>query len=153
MIRCRESKDAKRKRMEGGGCKVLSEDLDRILIQWIFTMRRRGLRVSRKMIRVKAQEVFAEVEDTTRAVFKASRGWLDRFMKRNGLSVRRRTTVAQKTPEMMTEKMVSFIRYMERARAKTKVEPSEVYAMDETAVWFDMLSQSTVEKQALRVCQ
>jgi hypothetical protein len=56
------------------------------------------------MIRGKAKEVFGEVEDAGRAVFKASRGWLDRFMARNGLSVRRRTTVAQKTPDMMTEK-------------------------------------------------
>ena len=65
--------------------KVISEDLDRTLIQWVFTMRRRGLRVSRKMIRRKAEEVFREVEDVTKATFKASRGWLDRFMARGNL--------------------------------------------------------------------
>ena len=31
--------------------------------------------------------------------FKASRGWLTRFMKRNGLSLRRKTSVAQQDPK------------------------------------------------------
>jgi hypothetical protein len=153
MIKCGNNTDSKRKRLEGGGCKVTSEDMDRTLIQWVFTMRHRGLRVSRKMMRVKASELFREVEDASKATFKASRGWLDKFMKRANLSVRRRTTVAQKTPDMMTEKMVSFIRFMERARERTQAQPADIYAMDETAVWFDMMAETTVnEKGAKSVC-
>jgi hypothetical protein len=118
-----DNKDAKRKRMEGAGRKVISEDLDRSLIQWVFSMRRRSLRVSRKMIRRKATEMFGDVQDATRATFKASRGWLEKFMKRSNLSLRRRTTAAQKTPDMMVDKIVSFIRFMERARERIKAKP------------------------------
>ena len=60
-----DNQDSKRKCMEGAGCKVISEDLERTIIQWIFTMRRRNLRVSHKMILQKATEVFGDVEYAT----------------------------------------------------------------------------------------
>jgi Tc5 transposase DNA-binding domain/DDE superfamily endonuclease len=149
MSKCHEG-DASRKRLTGAGGKVISEDLDRNLVQWIFMSRRNGLRVGRKMIRLKAEEVFKEVEDSSKATFKASRGWLCRFMTRNGLSVRRRTTAAQKTPDKYVEKMVSFVRFMEKTRVRLSVQPGDIYAMDETAVWFDMLSNTTVDFKGAR---
>jgi hypothetical protein len=60
MSKCHEG-DASRKRLTGAGGKVISEDLDRNLVQWIFMSRRNGLRVSRKMIRLKAEEVFKKL--------------------------------------------------------------------------------------------
>jgi len=42
--------------MEGGGSKRVSEDMERLLIQWIFNMRGRQLRVSRKMVRKRVAE-------------------------------------------------------------------------------------------------
>ena len=41
--------------------------------------------------------------------FKASRGWLENFMHRNNLSLRRKTTVAPKDPEKLIAKLVSYI--------------------------------------------
>ena len=41
--------------------------------------------------------------------FKASRGWLSKFMKRNGLSLRRKTSVAQQDPERMIAKLVHVV--------------------------------------------
>jgi len=98
------TQDERRKRSEGGGRKMTSEEMERDLVQWIFTMRGRNLRVSRKMIRRKASEVTSDCEDATRSIFKASRGWLDKFLQRNELSVKRRTTIAQKEPEKLIEK-------------------------------------------------
>ena len=108
-------------------------------------MRRNNLRVSRKMRLREVKEVFENVEDATSSVFKASRGWLENFRKSSSLSVGRRTTVAQKSPNMMLEKMVSFIRFMERTRERKKAQPLEIYAVDETAVWLDMLRETTVD--------
>jgi len=96
------------------------------------------------MIRRKASEVTSDCEDATRSIFKASRGWLDKFLQRNELSVKRRTTIAQKEPEKLIEKMVSFILFMEHARKKINASPGDIYAMDETAVWFDMVGEATV---------
>ena len=123
---------------------MTSEEIERNLVQWIFTMRGRNLMVSRKMIRRRASELFSECEDNTRTNFKVSRGWLDKFMKRNELAVRRRKTLAQKEPEKLIEKMMSFILFMQRARKNSNAGPAEIYAMDETAVWFDMVGASTV---------
>ena len=44
--------------------------------------------------------------------FKASRGWLTRFLNRNGLGFRRKTTVAQWLPGDYEEKVVNFHRYV-----------------------------------------
>lgn len=65
-------------------------------------------------------------------------------MKRNELSLRRLTTIAQKDPEKLVQKMVSFVLFMDRARNSINASPAEIYAMDETAVWFDMIGESTV---------
>jgi hypothetical protein len=113
-------------------------------------MRGRNLRVSRKMILRKASEIFPDCEDATRSEFKASRGWLDKFMKRNDLAVRRRTTIAQKDPDKLIEKMVSFILFMERHRKKINASPADIFAMDETAVWFDMVGESTVNTKGAK---
>lgn len=144
------TKDERRKRMEGGGKSMTSEEMERNLVQWIFTMRGRNLRVSRKMILRKASEIFPDCEDATRSEFKASRGWLDKFMKRNDLAVRRRTTIAQKDPDKLIEKMVSFILFMERHRKKINASPADIFAMDETAVWFDMVGESTVNTKGAK---
>jgi len=37
----------------------------------------------------------------------------------------------------MIEKMVSYTLFMEHARKKINASPSDIYAMDETAVWSD----------------
>ncbi len=47
------------------------------LFDWVVKLRGRHLRVSRQMIRTQAKALSGNEE------FKASRGWLDRFMKRH----------------------------------------------------------------------
>ena len=81
--------------------------------------------------------------------FNASRGWLEKFMIRNGLSLRRRTTQAQKTPEKIIEKLVSYILYIRRMKKK-QYDLSQIIAMDETAVWHDMLSNTTVTNKGAK---
>ena len=95
---------SRRKRLKGGGRKALDEEMEEQLFDWILEMRGRNLRVSRRMIQDKARELV-----TTMERFVASRGWLDLFMKRHGLSLRRKTTVCQSTPTDYIPKIVSFI--------------------------------------------
>ena len=100
-LKVERSGGAKRQRLDGGGRHLTSEEKEENLLEWIFDRRSKGLRVSRKIIMVKAAKFQEEKEkedpNITKLTF--SQGWLEKFMNRNGLSVRRRTTEAQKSPD------------------------------------------------------
>lgn len=71
--------NAERKRLKGGGRKVIDEDVEEAVFSWIAVMRGNNLRVSRKMIRAKGLEL-----SNTKG-FRASNGWLMKFMQRQRL--------------------------------------------------------------------
>ncbi|XP_041959948.1 uncharacterized protein LOC121718798 isoform X4 [Alosa sapidissima] len=98
--------DCKRARLRGGGRKKASEELELAVSEWIHSMHAKHLRLSHKMIRTKAKEMYATVSDCMDGEsFAASAGWLDRFLKRHDLSVRGRTTVDQKDARHSTKKL------------------------------------------------
>ncbi len=76
-----------------------------------------------------------------------SDGWVQKFMNRNGLSIRRRTTEAQKNPNQLVDKLCAFILKVRRLRRRMNYELRNIFAMDETAIWSDMVSNTTVEKR------
>ncbi|XP_067283792.1 uncharacterized protein [Pseudorasbora parva] len=143
----RQSKeDDKRARLRGGGRKKASEELEASVCEWIHSMRAKHLRVSRKTIRAKAKEVYATVSDgRDEERFTASAGWVDKFLKRNDFSDRRRTPVAQKDAKHFTEKLVNFVTCTTQIIKAKKIQPENIIAMDETAVWFDMAGSTTVD--------
>lgn len=53
--------------------------------------------------------------------------------------------MAQKDPDLLTEKLVSYIDYISKAVSSKKILEKDIIAMDETAVWFDMVSPTTVD--------
>ena len=66
--------------------------------------------------------------------FRASEGWLETFMSRNGLSFHRRTTQAQKTPEKIIGKVILYILYVRQLKQRNNYNLDCIIAMDETAV-------------------
>ena len=64
-----------RARLAGGGRKKVSLDMETSLVKWIFSVRDKHNRVSRKMIKNKALEIFSSVTDSGNHNFVASRGW------------------------------------------------------------------------------
>ena len=66
-------------------------------------------------------------------------------MRRNGLSLRRRTTVAQHDPARVIDKLISYVLHVRRLTSKHKYLASNIIAMDETAVWADMVANTTVD--------
>ena len=85
--------------------------------------------------------------------FTASNGWIQKFMRLHGLSLRRKT-IARKDPEQLVDKLVAYVL---QARILLKCfgyQPCNIIAlMDETAVWADMTSETTVESKGARtVC-
>ena len=123
---------------------MLDEEMEKAVFDWIGVMRASNLRVSRRMIKAKAKDT------STEEGFKASNGWLQRFMMRNGLSLRRKTTVCQRPPADSIPKLVSFITHLRQLQKKHKYQPADTFAMDETACWMDMPSDTTIDVTGAR---
>ena len=67
-------------------------------------------------------------------------------MKRNGLSLQRKASVAQNDPNQRIGKLVAYILEVRKLREKHNYQPSDIIAFDETPVWSDMVFSDTVEK-------
>ena len=80
------------------------------------------------------------------AQFKASKHWCQRFMKRNGLSLRQKTTLAQRLPPNYEEIIVQFQRFIIKQRRAHSYPLHLVANMDESPIQFDMPSNRTVSK-------
>ena len=105
------SKNSKKRiRLEGGGRKPLSNEMEETLLEWIMERRLKILHVSRKIIRKKALLIYEDLKHTAPdrydENFEATIGWLFKFMKRNNLSLRRKISVAQKDPDLLISKIV-----------------------------------------------
>ena len=138
VLATRGNKGKQRSRLCGAGRKPLGTKLEEVS---------RGVRVSSKLIMKKAQVTFNDMNqnNVSDIDFKASRGWLSKFKKRNGLSLRRKTFVAQQDPERMIAKVVSYVIQVRWLQKKHKYSHSNINAMDETPVWCDMVAETTID--------
>ena len=91
----------------------LDQRMEEVLVEWIYNRRGKRLRVSPKLIMKKASFIHSEkstendCEDGT--PFVGTTRWLQKFMRTNGLSLRRKTSVAQKDLSKLINKLVSYI--------------------------------------------
>lgn len=132
--------DRKGTRVGTTGRPCASENLEIELSAYIQNQRDQRIRVSRRELMTKAAAY--EIPG-----FKASSGWLRRFLERNGFAIRRKTTQGQKDPPHMTSKLVSFVKHVRRCRNSMNLAPKDIYAMDETAVWLDSPGATTIERK------
>ncbi len=100
----------------------------------------------RAVMQQKALEVATEL-NIPRADFKASMGWCRRVMRRHGLSLRRRTSLAQRLPADFREKLVTYQRYVIKLRKKHEYPLDQMGNADQTHVFFDMPTSVTVHKR------
>ena len=140
----KKEKKSTRKRLDGAGRKPDNVEMEEELFGWIVELRSRHLRVSRRMIRMQAKSL------TSDDGFKASRGWLDRFMKRHSLSLRRKTTISQSVPSDVIPKLVSYVLHLRTMQVRHKYSTDSIFAMDKTACWMDMPSDTTVASTGSR---
>ena len=84
----------KRKRLDGAGRKPLSEELENVILDWFYEMKKGNECISIKTIGKKAESVWqtferpVAIEGNGTLDFKASSGWVTSFMKRHGLSLK-----------------------------------------------------------------
>ncbi len=72
---------------------------------WIIDHRKNGIAVSTKMILIEARRLAIEMSI---ADFAGTASWCERFMRRNGLCMRTKTTIAQKLPCEYERKIIEF---------------------------------------------
>ena len=103
--------DNKRKHIEGGGRKPFDVGLEDELLEGAHERRSSGLRVSRAMILHIARAIHEQKckAGQVSPSFIASNGCVQKFMARNGLSARRRTTESQKDPDRLIDKLIAYI--------------------------------------------
>jgi hypothetical protein len=85
------------------------------LLTYFEELRNDGIAVTHDMLQLRAGEL-AKSHNVSDNEFKASRGWLQRFMKRKGLSLRRRTKLCQMLPRDFRDKVINFHRHVIRMR-------------------------------------
>ena len=129
------------KRLSGGRRKLRDADINQDIFEWFSEKRSQGIRITRKALLLEAQRRFLAGGITS---FKASRNWLEKWKARHSVSTREKTTVAQKMPPQMEEKILSFHRFVIRMRKLRNYPISNIGNMDKTAVYFGMPGNSTL---------
>lgn len=123
------------------------KELDEVLADWVRDQREQRLPVSRNMILLKAAELNHALGTCE---FTGGNGWLSRFMERHNFSLRRKTTVCQKPSTAYVEKIVNFVLFIRKQRLANNYDLSSIIAADETAVWLDCVSDTTIETKGAR---
>ena len=117
--------------------------LERSLKEWVVSLRNNGRAVTTVMIRLKARELATQMNLPG---FTGGPSWCHRFMRRNKLSVRTRTTVGQKLPDDWQERVEEFNNFLSRRRGELGVDSSHVFNMDEVPMSFDAPLSRTVDE-------
>ena len=138
-----QAKNKRGARIAGGGRKLVTGEKDELILKWILEQRELHIPVSRQAI----QDYAKRLCETSNPEFVASSGWLDKFMKRHELSLRSRTSMSQKLPADLEDKVSSFYKYVKDKRIEDDYEDKFIVNMDETPVFFDLVPNKTVETQ------
>ncbi|CAK8671192.1 unnamed protein product [Clavelina lepadiformis] len=138
---------SKKKSKLGCGRKPILSTVEDQLMAKVAHEREQQHHVSTKLITAWAKNLAAEKGLTA---FVASRGWLCNFLKRFNLTLRRRTTTGQSTPHDLEDKLYSFVEFNKKQRDLHKFQPSMIANMDETPIWADMPSATTINRRGVQ---
>ena len=111
-------------------------------VNWIIDHRKNGIAVSTKMILIEARRLAIEMSVTD---FAGTTSWCERFMRRNGLYMRTKTTVAQKLPREYERKIIEFHKCVINMRKKLCFEIEQLGNIEEVPLMFDVPLNKTVE--------
>lgn len=120
-------------------------ELERELNKWVLSQRSSGYIVTRGLIRLKSIQ-WAEKNKNISKNFKATASWCNRFMKRNNLTLRQKTKIAQKLPSDLEDKIQQFQSFIINHRKQNNYPLAHIANMDETPMFFDIVGNKTVNK-------
>ena len=130
------------KRLPGAGRKLEYADIDNQILDWIQQRRQLGGRVTGLAVKREALRLH---QQNGNQQFKASYGWLRRFMKRHRITFRAATHIAQKLPTELEAKRQNFLSFIIRMHKLRDYNLNFIGNMDETPVYLDMPGTKTID--------
>lgn len=135
----------KKKNRKGQGRKIsYPQELDEQLAAWILEKREEAfIPVSYQMIHLKALSFIRPINPQ----FKASDGWLKKFLVKHNLVLRARTSISQTLPKDLESKIAAFHHEVRGIRVNSDFPYELIANMDETPVFLDLVPRRTVDKK------
>lgn len=130
-------------RIPSGGRFVVAEELEFLLIERVKSQQAAGTRVTRAMI---AHWAARWIEENPTPGLSLSNGWLEGFLERTSLVLRRVTSTPKLGAADVVERGVKFVAHVQKLIADYDIQYSNIYTMDETAVFLDHSRSTTVEE-------
>ncbi|KHJ41118.1 centromere binding protein B, DNA binding protein [Trichuris suis] len=134
-----------KKRKCGSGRQPLFPELEDIICEWIADRRAQAFIVRRSDVQAFALETASHLEISTEK-FKASQHWLDSFLQRHELSLRRSTTLFKLEDTEVIKRALAFKSFVGRIDF-SKYQLFHMIAMDETAVFMGQGFQTTIDRK------
>ena len=124
----------KGRHLRSGSGRKLSypKEVDEEILEWILIRRDAQLPVSSELIKAKAKLLIKPHNQQ----FKASKGWLQKFLPRHSLSMRSRTSISQKLPIQLESKLQGFLNEIRVLRERHGYSSDMIINMDETPIVF-----------------
>ncbi|KAJ0023466.1 hypothetical protein NQD34_003365 [Periophthalmus magnuspinnatus] len=133
------------------GLKARWPKLEEQLHKWVLEQRAAGRGLSTVHLRLQAQVI---AKDMNINDFAGGPSWCYRFMHRNRLSIRARTTMSQNLPVDFQAKVNSFREFFEKQVTEHNVTPDHIINMDEVPLTLEFsMGQSVAEKEQKSVNQ
>jgi transposase-like protein len=134
-----------RRKADGGGRKPAHKAIDKVILQRIRKRRRDRQRVTRHVVMAEAKRIHSVRSDRD-PTFMASDGWLRKFMARNKIFLRRRTTIAQRIAIELADKVSSYTKCIRHLRKTNNYRAKDIAAMDETGLQLHMPGRTILER-------
>lgn len=137
--------NCERTRQSFRGKQPFYPELEEYLIAFVEELHKNSKTVTRGMICLKVRVQASVIGICTS--FKASAGWCDKFMRRSGLTLRRRTTVCQKLSTQYAEKLMSFKRYVIKMGKRGEYEFCYIGNADKISVYFEIIRNTIINRK------
>lgn len=124
------------------------KSVDEELLVWVLKMRDLQMPISHTDIQIKGKELITPYNPK----FIASEGWLEKFMNRNKLVLRAKTSLAC-LPAQLEDKITKFYSDVQGVRQKASYPFCFIGNMDETPAYFDFVPSKVVSRKGAKDCR
>ncbi|OWZ01516.1 hypothetical protein PHMEG_00027074, partial [Phytophthora megakarya] len=131
---------------QAGTAKKLIDDAEMDILEWITSLRSRGIPVSGKILQQEALEI-ASLYDVPRSDFAASPTWMGTFLSRYSLLTRAKTRQGQTTPTDSAQIAREFSATVRGCIVEEGI--AKVYNADQTAVFFKYVPKRTIDSRGV----